>query len=137
MAEPVTMSFNQLRVRTALACALFLSCGSVFAEALADPTAPPSPMRAAPTGTTAGSDAKPVLQSVVIGKDHSMAIIDGVAVGLGEPFRNAKVVRISESEVALKSESRIETLKLYQGIEKRPSAQRPNAPVGRSDERKK
>jgi MSHA biogenesis protein MshK len=43
---------------------------------------------------------------------------------LGDKFGEARVVKISESEVQLRSDTDLQTLKLFPGIEKRLSTSR-------------
>ncbi len=91
------------------------------AQPLADPTRPPS---AAALAAGAGEPAGPQLQSVVISSGRKLAVIDGETVPLGGKFRDATLVRVSETEVVLKSGERTETLKLYPGVDKQPVRRR-------------
>lgn len=95
---------------------LFLLAGmpipSVWAG-MVDPTRPPN------TVDQEVSNAGPVLQSILIGPARSEAIISGRTVKLGDQFGEARVMKITESEVVLKSGNEIQTLKLFPSIEKR------------------
>lgn len=106
--------------------ALFLSLAFVFqslvsaAESLPDPTRPPAGVGAAvevPGVAAAG----PVLQSVLISSGRKSAIISGKTVALGGKYGDARLVRISENDVVLKTGSVTETVRLFPDVEKRPS----------------
>lgn len=96
--------------------------GIACAENLPDPTRPP-PELAAPSSAPGGiaMPAGPVLQSVQISPASRSAIISGQRVVQGGAYGDARVVKISESEVVLKSGSDYQTLKLFPGVEKRAS----------------
>ena len=98
--------------------AALLASASAGAENLVDPTRPP----AAPSGAVSVATAELVLQSVLISPGRMIAIINGQTVKLGDTFGDAKVVKISESEVVLRDGNNVQTLKLFPGIEKRLSS---------------
>ena len=87
----------------------------------ADPTRPPdyAPTDAAP-GVSGGSR----LESVLIAPDRRVAVIGGQQVRLGEKFGDGRVVRITESEVVIRTADGTQTLKLFPEVEKRPRARR-------------
>jgi MSHA biogenesis protein MshK len=90
--------------------------GTVWAQALDDPMRPPA---AYVEGGGGGSEASgPVLQSVMISPSFKAAIINGEMVKLGGKSGNAKLVKISESEVVLKSGDETQVLKMYPGVDK-------------------
>lgn len=93
--------------------ALLLHCVAAIAETLVDPTRPPAGI-----STDARNDAlaAPVLQSVMISSAARSAIIGGEMVRLGGKYGDAHVVRITETEVVLRSPSGTETLKLYPAV---------------------
>lgn len=79
----------------------------------------PDPTR--PAGEAAAGDevsAGPVLQSVLISPGRRSAIISGERVTVGSRYGDAKVVRITESEVVLKSGNEVQTLKLFPAVGK-------------------
>jgi MSHA biogenesis protein MshK len=95
----------------------WLAMPEARAQALADPTRPPTASaeqegEAAPAGKQ--------LQSVLFSGGRKVAVIDGTMVPLGGTYGDARVVRITETEVMLKQGEETETLKLYPGVEKRP-----------------
>jgi len=88
-------------------------------RALFDPTRPPG----AAAGMPGAAEDAPVgtqLQSVLISSTRRLAIINGNTVAVGGMVGEARVVRISETEVILKNGDETEVLKMYPGIEKRP-----------------
>ena len=99
---------NKLTATTLAALALISPLASLDAgaQALADPTRPPSTFmaRSGPTGDLDGGDAQPRLQSVLIsprqGGRH-VAVIDGETVRLGEHYKGARVARMTQTEVEL------------------------------------
>ena len=106
-----------------IAALLALSVSSAAcAESLPDPTRPP-PELATSSSTPDGAAVPtgPVLQSVQISPASRSAIISGQRVVQGSTYGDARVVKISESEVVLKSGSDYQTLKLFPGVEKRAS----------------
>lgn len=90
------------------------------AESLPDPTRPPSvgSVGSSASGPVAGQGG-PTLQSVIISPTRKAAIIDGETVELGGGYGDAKLVKVSESEVVLKTAEGLQTLKLFPGVEKR------------------
>lgn len=91
----------------------------VQAESLPDPTRPPAELGAvAAEGAEMGVKG-PRLQSVLISAGRKSAIIGGQVVGLGEKYGEARVIKITESEVVLKTGNVKETLRLFPDVEKR------------------
>lgn len=99
------------------AVAATLAMAAAQAQALTDPTRPPNANAAA-----SGEQAVPgtQLQSVLISPGRRLAIINGTMVPLGGMLGEAKVVKITETEVVLQKGSETEVLKLFPGIEKQP-----------------
>jgi MSHA biogenesis protein MshK len=96
---------------------LFVAAGIISASAIAqvDPMRPPD----APQTGSASDMNKSVLKSILISSQRTEALIGGKVVRVGERIGNASVVKISESEVILRDENGLQTLKLFPGIEKR------------------
>lgn len=90
---------------------------AAWAQQLRDPTQPPSLLMQ--DGMAAGASSEPVLQSVFISPTRRAAIISGQTVRLGEKFNGATLVKITESEVVLRNDGELQTLKLFPGIGKR------------------
>ncbi len=105
---------------SSLAAALFLGlaiAGTARAQGgLVDPTRPPSASPVA-ADTEAGA---PLLQSVLLSPTRKLAVIGGETVPLGGKYRDATLVRITETEVVLKTGEQTETLRLFPSIEKKP-----------------
>jgi MSHA biogenesis protein MshK len=108
------------RLPALLAAAVLLGAyGAAQAQPLRDPTRPPAQLLAArawsagAAGATAA--AAPQLQSVLIGRQaggRHVAVIDGETVRLGERFRGARVVRMTQTEVELVRGRERQVLKL-------------------------
>jgi MSHA biogenesis protein MshK len=105
---------NSRRLCAACALAAGLFAVGVQAQSLSDPTRPPN--AAAP-----GSEEAPPgnqLQSVLLSGGRKLAVINGVTVPLGGRYGDARLVRITETEVALRTGNDIEVLKMYPGVDK-------------------
>lgn len=99
------------------------------AEPLPDPTRPPAGLQEGAAAAPAAADvAGPVLQSVMISPERLAAIIDGNVVELGERFGDARLVKVTETGVTLRSASGAQELRLFPSVEKRPARAQP-APV--------
>lgn len=108
-----------------VAAAAAFSMAGVQAQALTDPTRPPSAL-AAPQDAGSSEDAPrgTRLQSVLLSRGRKLAVINGTAVPLGGMLGEARLVRITETEVTLKTGNETEVLKLFPGIEKKPARRR-------------
>ena len=91
-----------------------LACAS---GELQDPTRPPADLSPGSAGPLVTSG--PQLQSVLISAHQRSAIISGQRFTIGEKLGDARVVRIGEDEVILKSGSGLQTLKLFPDVGKR------------------
>ena len=98
------------------AAALALSAGST-AQALTDPTRPPLELMSI-TAATAGAAPRTPLQSILLSSARKGAIINGQYVALGGSYGKAKLVKITATEVTLKSDQGLEVLQLYPPMEK-------------------
>ncbi|MBI2752907.1 MAG: hypothetical protein HYX46_05265 [Betaproteobacteria bacterium] len=114
-------------VPSIVAAGLALACVfPAWGQALSDPTRPPQEwLDAQPKVAGAPSafeqEAPPHLQSLLIGPSYKYAIIDGQLVGVGDTFNDSRVVKVSPTEVVLRSERGIQTLKLFADVDKRPA----------------
>jgi hypothetical protein len=104
----------------AAVAALVLSAGS-SAQALTDPTRPPLELMRAPT---AGAAPRMPLQSILLSSARKGAIINGQYVALGGTYGKAKLVKITATEVTLKSDQGLEVLQLYPPMEKTSASSR-------------
>jgi MSHA biogenesis protein MshK len=86
------------------------------AQAMQDPTRPPARLHAIAAGAGKGAAAGPQLQSVLIARHQGgrhVAVIDGETVRLGDSFRGARVVRMTQDEVELVRGRERQVLKLF------------------------
>ena len=95
-----------------------LGAAQAHAQTLVDPTRPPNAPVAGetPDASPGGSQ----LQSILIAANRKVAVINGTTVSLGGMVGEAKVVRITETEVTLQKGDETEVLKLYPGVDKQP-----------------
>ncbi|HEX4927524.1 MAG TPA: hypothetical protein VFV74_05950 [Burkholderiales bacterium] len=101
-----------------LAVAAVTVASTAAAAPFADPTRPPGSL-----GHDAGEPIEgPRLQSVLIAPDRRVAVISGEQVTIGSSFRGGRVVRITEEEVRIRRAGGEESLKLFAGGGKRPTA---------------
>lgn len=113
------MGAGKLRSILFFSLCLGYSALTYAAENLSDPTRPPASIGLVEQGGAATEATGPVLQSVLISSGRRVAVISGQNVKLGEKFGDARVVRITESEVVLKTGKDTQTLKLFPDVEKR------------------
>ena len=100
------------------------------AQALTDPTRPPTASSALSASQAAPEEAAGTqLQSILMSSGRKVAVINGTMVPLGGMVGEARVVRITETEVVLKKGEETEVLKMYPGIDKR-AVKRPAARRG-------
>lgn len=98
-------------------CALAIA-PQLCAQEYVDPTRPPTaPVTATPAGMpAAGSEL--VLQSVLVSGTRREAIIGGKSVRVGDRVADARVIRILDDMVVLRSDKGTQTLKLFPGIDR-------------------
>lgn len=113
------MADGMMRVQgLAAAAALLLSAG-IGAQALTDPTRPPLELMSA--AETVETPRTP-LQSILLSSTRQGAIINGQYVPLGGTYGKARLVRITATEVTLKTGTATEVLQLYPPIDKNSAA---------------
>jgi MSHA biogenesis protein MshK len=105
-------------LRLCLAAVIAVWAPYAAAQLSNDPTKPPSSVLSA-IPENEGRQGN-VLQSVLITPTDRVAIIGGERFKVGDRYGDARVVRISENEVVLRSASGSETLHLYPNIEIKP-----------------
>lgn len=108
----------------AIVCGLAMLAATVVAHAqgLADPTRPPAAVDS-PAPAAGGSGAPTGLQTIIRRAGAKpAAVINGEYVVLGGRVGDARVVKIGEDSVTLKSAAGLETLKLMPGVEKSSAA---------------
>jgi MSHA biogenesis protein MshK len=113
---------KQSACRHLFGLALLLAATTVLAQGaggFSDPTRPPG-AGAMSQGAQDEPPAGRQLQSVLLSGGRKLAIIDGTMVQLGGMLGDARVVKISETEVVLKNGEELETLRMYPSVDKRP-----------------
>lgn len=95
---------------------------------LPDPTRPPALPGAQSADAQAASPAL-ALQSVLISPQRRTAMISGRTVQVGDRVGDARVVRITESEVTLRGTDGMRILKVFPQIEKRAVHDRTGVPA--------
>lgn len=103
-----------------VACSLALAQATRAADVLRDPTRPPAALYA--TDEPAMTRTGPVLQSIRRANGRYTAVVNGETVKVGSRIGDARVVKISDTEVVLKTAEDLQTLKLFPDVEKRPAA---------------
>lgn len=98
------------------------------AETLVDPTLPPPSFGQVVSVT--GTQANPVLQSILISPTRRSAIINGQAVSLQAQFMQWRLVKIDESEVTLRNGDQVQILKLFPDMNMRMSKSSSSATAG-------
>ncbi|HJV83165.1 hypothetical protein [Noviherbaspirillum sp.] len=116
MAQYLNMTAKQVIIRSATACLAFGVHFIAMTQVLSDPTRPP--VAASSELASGQAAAGPILQSILISPHRAEAIINGQTVKVGDKVGEAKVVRITESEVFLRSGKDLQALKLFPNIEK-------------------
>jgi len=119
MAEHLSKATRNMTIHGGFLLVMIAATPVGFAESFLDPTRPPASLGVALDGSISAPAPGPVLQSVLISPGRMVAIISGHTVRLGEKFGDARVVKITEGEVVLRSGTDLQTLKLFPGIEKR------------------
>jgi len=125
-ATPSAVGCECLRTSCArwVIATLALACLSpAWGQPLSDPSRPPQAWLAPPSkgaGTPGAAEAErpSQLQSLLIGPSRKYAIIDGQLVGVGDTFKDARVVAVTSAGVVLSSERGKETLSLFPNVKK-------------------
>ncbi|HZW26462.1 MAG TPA: hypothetical protein VFF26_13365 [Gallionella sp.] len=96
--------------------AMLLPNTCALAEDLPDPTRPPASVMA-PSASPVAEPAKPVgLQSVIISKKRSAAIIDGQTIELGGKYGDVRLIEVSDTGVILQGARGKRTMTLFPGV---------------------
>ncbi len=110
------------RMRSATIAILLGLCGAnSVAAPFADPTQPPGAL--AGGAADAAPAEGPRLQSILISPNRRVAVIGGRTVPLGGNYGDARVVRITETEVVLQTGQERQSLRLHPEVEKRERRQ--------------
>lgn len=124
MAEFVNISRYIALGRLGIVLLTASSMADVMAEGFRDPTRPPASLSASSennrsNGTPDATSVAPVLQSILMSPGRTMAIISGRTVTVGEQVGDARVIKITATEVQLRNGKDQQTLKLFPDVEKR------------------
>jgi MSHA biogenesis protein MshK len=104
-----------------LAVATVAAAAGAEAQALTDPTRPPSaPSIASDSPASQVETTGMQLQSILLSSGRKVAVINGIMVPLGGMVGEARLIRITETQVVLKKGEETEVLKMYPGIDKQP-----------------
>jgi MSHA biogenesis protein MshK len=96
-------------------CGALLVPGAAPAQITVDPTRPPiETVAEVPQGAVVNQ-----LQSVMISPTRKAAIINGVAVELGQKYGDAVLMGVTEDQVVLRSGDSRQVLKLHPAVEKK------------------
>lgn len=107
-----------------------------YAESINDPTRPPVAVIPPQSGERPAEGAK--LQAVMITPTAQSAIINGERIQLGAAYGDAKVIKITEHEVVLRSAEGTQTLKMYPDILMQPSKEEaPQKAVQKNNKRRR
>lgn len=99
-----------------LGAVFMLLAASALAEDLPDPTRPPAAVMA-PADAVVVEPPKPVgLQSVLISKGRSAAIIDGQTIELGGKYGDVKLIEVSDTGVVLQGARGKTVMMLFPGV---------------------
>jgi len=99
-----------------LSMSFLLLSVSVLAEDLPDPTRPPATV-VAPADVSVTEPPKPAgLQSVIISKNRSAAIIDGQTIELGGKYGDVRLIEVSDTGVILQGARGKRILKLFPDV---------------------
>lgn len=105
---------------------LLLMCGQAWAQSasIGDPTRPPAAYVSGAAGEALAEPVGSRLRSVIVPKQggRASAVIDGKVVMLGGAVGDAKVTRITESQVTLTGPNGQETLYLTPDVSKKTQA---------------
>ena len=108
-----------LRLTGCLLCAVTAALAVPALAQLNDPTRPPGAAAGA-VGGEPGAPGQGLLQSVKISPTERSAIIGGEVVKLNGKYGDARVIRITENEVVLRTANGTETLRMYPDISMKP-----------------
>lgn len=104
-----------------LIAALLLGPACALAAPFADPTRPPAAEASTASGDGVAGQGVPRLESVLIAPDRRIAVINGQAVRVGQKVGEARVLSITETEVALREGNSTQVLKLFPAAERHPA----------------
>lgn len=115
MADHLMKSILARRFSWISVAAALFAC-PVLADDLLDPTRPPAAV-STPSDTPIVEVMKPAgLQSVIVSKNRSSAIIDGQTIELGGKYGDVRLIEVSDTGVILQGASGRRVLTLFPGV---------------------
>ena len=112
MAQSLNCTGLKCLMKNCLALCTVLGAQTSFAEVLLDPTRAPTGFNNG-VGIAAGATPEPVLQSVFISSQRSMATISGQIVRVGDIWGDAIVISMTENDVVLQRGKALQTLHIF------------------------
>lgn len=103
-----------------IAIAPLMWVNAAFCEALEDPTRPPA-FAITPSDADQPKTTSWTLQSILIGPQRRVAVVNGATVTVGKHVDGARVTRIGPDGIDLVNDGEHLTLRLIQGISKVPA----------------
>ena len=100
-------------MKLAIAILAMLGAPGALAAPFADPFRPPRQLEQPAAEVAATTPPASRLESILIGPDRRIAVIDGRPYLEGERFADGRVLRISEAEVVIRHPDRDEKLTLF------------------------
>lgn len=99
------------------------------AQPLNDPTQPPASLYEAADGSSAHEVAGPVLQSVLLGRHYSAAIISGEKVMLGGKYAQSTLIKLNDREALLRHADQSTEILVLNPIISKKAITSPTEPV--------
>jgi MSHA biogenesis protein MshK len=121
MAQPLIMRKTVLNPCLVVCTSILLLAKIATAQSLPDPTRPPSSADGQGAGKSETGPAVPILQSILVSDSRHIAIINGQMLKIGDKVGDNRIIKITESEVVLRSGKDLQVLKLFPGVEKQKS----------------
>jgi len=129
MAEYLIRARNGMLIAATAILMALAGSAVVHAQGLPDPTRPPALIESAGE-QNASASAGPVVQSILISPTRRIATINGQTFKPGDKYGEARVVKITESEVVLRNGQEMQTLKLFPQVEKQTASNQKHAKAG-------
>lgn len=108
----------------AAGCLALPSAGSLHAQELRDPTAPPAAL-VAPAVGSASSPAREAPGGVIVRNGTPYLVVGTRLVAVGQQVGAAKLERITETDIWLREAGKLRKVPRFDGIQRRP-AKEPN-----------
>lgn len=131
MVKLITTQFTARLCRLGLGCFIVIMTTSIQGVAATSGLVDPMQSMMDVADDSAASGGELVLQSVLISSGRKLALISGVTYQVGDKVGDATLVKVKEHHVVLKNaDNTLQTLNMYQGIEKKLVAQEKKSSKG-------